>query len=307
MRTAFYTAVFVLAIAMVITLIVFWNIYIINDYRTIKELYFSVHGAARKVPTTLRWTVLVLGITFFAVLIVVLSVFFANMLRGQRFKQQQRDFVNLVTHELRLPLSSIQVFAQTLRQRAMEPEARDRFADGILTESARLSVLVDQLLRLQQMEQGKFPIYPVRLEADKFLTGFAAKWPRPIQLRIESTAPLRADPLLLELALTNLLSNAEKYGRGKSPEILLTHAGNKVRFAVRDGGLPIPRRFIKKIFRKFYRMPGLATRRQTGVGLGLYIVKNIMTLHQGTVQVAPWFSAANSDHGNEFSLSLPAA
>jgi len=305
-RTALYTVVFVLAIIMVITLLVFWSVYIINDYRTIRQLHVLVHGESYQVPSAGRWIVLVLGITFLGILIAVLSVFFANLVRGNRFKQQQRDFGNMITHELRLPLSSIQVFAQTLLQRPVEPEARSQFTEGILSECSRLSLLIDQLLKFQQMEQGKLPVRKVPLNAEEFLRTFAGKWPRTLKVEVEEAARLEADPMLLELALANLVSNAEKYGRGGTPEIVLSHPGSKAQFIVRDGGRPIPQKFVKRIFRKYYRMPNVTTRRQTGVGLGLYIVKNIASLHRGTIQVHPLVPPEAPAEGNEFILRLPA-
>ncbi len=306
-RTALYITVFVLAIIMVITIIVFWSVYIINDYRTISQLHFLVHGEGYHVPSAMRWTVLVLGITFLAILIAVLSVFFASVLRGNRFKQQQRDFGNMITHELRLPLSSIQVFAQTLLQRPVEPEERLRFTEGILSECGRLSLLIDQLLKFQQMEQGKLPVRKTSLDAGEFLNTFAGKWPRALKVRVDEEARMEADPMLLDLALANLVSNAEKYGRGGVPEIVLTHPGSKAQFAVRDGGRPIPHKFVKRIFRKYYRMPNITTRRQTGVGLGLYIVKNIASLHHGSVHVRPLAPPEAAAEGNEFILRFPAA
>ena len=302
LRTAIYTTLFVLAIGMVITLLVFWNVYIISDYRTIKELHALAHGNSHGVPTAGRWTVLVLGITFLAILIAVQSVFFANVMRGNRFKRQQRDFTNMVTHELRLPLSSIQVFAQTLRKWTVEPEEHDRFMDGILSECGRLGQLIDQLLKLQQMDQGALPVNRIPMDAARFLEDFAGKWPRPLKLRLEESALVQADPMLLELALANLVTNAEKYGRGGVPEIVLSHAGHDAIFAVRDQGRPIHRKYLKRIFRKFYRIPSPNTRRQNGVGLGLYIVKNIASIHRGSVHVTP----LEPPMGNEFTLRLPA-
>jgi signal transduction histidine kinase len=265
-----------------------------------------VHGEGYHVPSAGRWTVLILGITFLGILIAVLSVFFANLVRGNRFKRQQRDFGNMITHELRLPLSSIQVFAQTLVQRPLELEERNRFAEGILSECSRLSLLIDQLLKFQQMEQGKLPVRKTSLDAGEFLNTFAGKWPRPLKVRVDESVRLEADPMLLELALANLVSNAEKYGRGGTPEIELSHPGSKAQFIVRDGGRPIPQKFVKRIFRKYYRMPNVTTRRQTGVGLGLYIVKNIASLHQGSIAVNPLVPPAAPAEGNEFILRLPA-
>jgi two-component system phosphate regulon sensor histidine kinase PhoR len=301
LRSAIYTIIFVLAIIMVITLLVLWNLYIIQDYRTIKGLHIAMYGQSH-VHTTVRWFVLAMGIAFLAIVIAVLSVFYANTLRGNRFKQQQRDFANMVTHELRLPLSSIQIFAQTLRQRIMDPDERDRFADGILSECSRLGLLIDQLLKFQQMEQGKLTLRRVQLDAVRFLEDFVARWPRPLKLRVEETVRVDADPLLLELVLTNFVTNAEKYGRGSVPEIVLSRSGGDANLAVRDQGRTLDRKYLKRIFRKFYRVPNLNTRRQNGIGLGLYIVKQIAEMHGGSAHAIP----LEPPMGNEFFIRIPA-
>jgi two-component system, OmpR family, phosphate regulon sensor histidine kinase PhoR len=299
-RTTVYVTLFVLAILLAIAMLVFWNIYIIRDYITIRELHTALHGEDEPLASSGRWIVLAAGITACAVVIVSLSLFFATVIRGTRFKQQQRDFTNMMTHELRLPLSGIQVFAQTLRQRSLEPEERNRFADGILSECARLGKLIDQLLKIQQIEQRQLLVHKKALEVSGFVASFVEKWHRPLGFRGQDGLRVEADPLLLEMVLTNFVTNAEKYGRESLPEIVVAREGHDVRIAVRDGGKPLSRKYLKRIFRKFYRVPDLNTRRQAGVGLGLYVVKKIAKLHKGSVRALPL-----SPEGNEFSICLP--
>lgn len=321
-RTAMLTLVFVLAAGMVITSLVFWIVYIVSDYHTIRDLYNATHGTP-DVPVAGRWTVLTLGIIFLSIALVVLSVFFANLLRSGLFKQQQKDFVNMMTHELKLPMSSIQMFAQTLKQRDPNPEERMRFLDCILNDCARMNLLVDHLLKSQLIEQGKLPVQRRRMDMGDFVRRFAEGWPRPLRLTLRDTAPAQVDPVLLELALTNLVNNAEKYSKGSLPEVSLEVEGGKVRLSVSDQGSPIPKKYAKKIFKRFFRMPTRNTRRQDGVGLGLYIVKTIMRLHKGTVEIShvaanpggdlaampggPASQGENRAAGNRFTLTLPRA
>lgn len=318
-RTIIYITLFVLAICLAIALIVFWNIYIIRDYLTIRDLHTELHGTTEDFSARGRWLVLSLGIAAGVILIVALSLFFAAVMRSNILKRQQRDFTNMMTHELRLPLAGIQIFAQTLRQRPLEVEERDRFADGILAECTRLGLLIDQLLKIQQFEHGQLLLHKQTLDAAVLARDFAAKWPRPLVLACEDGLSLEADPLLLDMSLANLVSNAEKYGRGTTPTLSVHEdrsgtSKRMVRFAVRDGGKPLDRKYLKKVFRKFYRVPNLTTRRQGGVGLGLYIVKNIAHLHKGDAQAHAWQepaapSAKNGTppvaEGNEFSFRIP--
>lgn len=304
-RTALYITLFVLAICLSIALIVFWNIYIIRDYLTIRDLRQELHGSAADFSSEGRWAVLALGITAGVLVIVALSLFFAAVMRGHLLKRQQRDFTNMMTHELRLPLSGIQIFAQTLRQRPLSGEERDRFADGILAECGRLGLLVDQLLKIQQLEHRQLLLHRRALDAGALARDFAAKWPRPLALHAADGLWLDADPLLLEMSLANLVSNAEKYGRGTTPEVRVERDGGHARFAVRDGGRPLQRQYLKKVFRKFYRIPNPNTRRQRGVGLGLYIVRSIARLHRGDAAARPIEEPGGE--GNEFSFRIPLA
>lgn len=304
LKTALFTVVFVLAAGMVITLLVFWNVYIISDYRTIRELNMAAHGTP-EIPTAGRWTVLTLGIIFLSLVLVVLSAFFVTFLRNSRFKQQQKDFVNMMTHELKLPMSSIQMFAQTLKQREASPEERERFLDAILNDCARLNLLVNHLLKSQQIERGKLPVSLRRVNLRDFVEDFAKKWPRPLVLRLNADVDAQVDPVLLDLAITNLVNNAEKYGKGSIPEVGMETEANLVLISVRDAGTPIPKKFAKKIFKRFFRMPNRDTRRQDGVGLGLYIVKTIARLHDGNIDLTSGFGEVEGWKGNRFTLSLP--
>lgn len=304
-KTAAYTVTFVLALGMVITLIVFWNVYIIGDYQTIKQLQTALHGNS-VVPTRARWTILVLGIVFFSLILIVLSLFFANLIRGARFKQQQKDFVNMVTHELRLPMSSIQMFAQTLGRGEIAEADRKLFLERILGECRRMNALIDHLLKSQAIETGRLPLRPQNIDLAHFLTEFREHWPRPLELVLpEKTERLTGDPVLIELSLTNLVANAEKYGRGHTPVISLTVADRRLHITVTDGGAPIPRKFIRHLFKRFYRIPNRETRRQPGVGLGLYIVRNIAKLHKGQVMVTPDSPRPDGHRGNAFTLDFP--
>jgi signal transduction histidine kinase len=306
LKTALSIVVFVVAAGMVITLIVFWNVYIISDYHTIKELYEATHGTP-EIPTTGRWTVLSIGITFLSLVLVVLSFYFVTFLRGARFKQQQKDFVNMMTHELKLPMSSIQMFAQTLRQKNPGPEERERFLDAILNDCARLNLLVDHLLKSQQIERGKLPVSLRRMNLRAFLDDFAKKWPRPLAVRLNGEAEAQVDPVLLDLALTNLINNAEKYGKGSVPELAMEEDASGVRISIRDNGAPIPKKYAKKIFKRFFRMPNRDTRRQNGVGLGLYIVKTIARQHDGSVDLTSGNAETDGWKGNRFTVTIPRA
>jgi len=293
---------------MVITLLVFWNVYIISDYHTIRELYLITHGDPN-VPARGRWTVLTIGITFLSLVLVALSFFFVTFLRGSRFKQQQKDFVNMMTHELKLPMSSIQLFAQTLVEKEVGTEERERFLKAILVDCTRMNQLLDHLLKSQQIERGALPVNRRKLEMSAFLLQFSQRWPRNLTVTLDADKKndpvAHVDPVLLDLALTNLINNAEKYGQGSTPELILQSDEKWVQICVADQGTAIPKKYSKKIFKRFFRMPTRDTRKQNGVGLGLYIVKTIAKEHKGTLTLTSGVAEMDGWKGNRFTLSFP--
>jgi len=308
LKTATSTVVFVLAAGMVITLLVFWNVYIISDYHTIRELYLITHGDPN-VPAKGRWTVLTIGITFLSLVLVALSFFFVTYLRGSRFKQQQKDFVNMMTHELKLPMSSIQLFAQTLVEKEVGTEERERFLQAILIDCTRMNQLLDHLLKSQQIERGALPVNRRKLEMSSFLLQFSRKWPRDLKVTLDADQNqetiAQVDPVLLDLALTNLINNAEKYGQGSTPELILNSDAKNITISVVDQGTAIPKKYSKKIFKRFFRVPTRDTRKQNGVGLGLYIVKTIAKEHKGTIALTSGTDEIDGWKGNRFILSFP--
>ncbi len=285
---------FVLSIGMIITLLVFWNIYIIGDYHTMRELGVNIPAAG-------RWSVLTLGIVFFSAILVIFSLFFVNILRTSRFKQQQKDFVNMMTHELKMPMSSIQIFAQTLKHRNVAEAEREKFVNCILDECGRMNFLVHQLLQSQQIEKGELPLEKRRVEITELARRFVDNWPRPLEFTAGARGYANVDPVLIEFALTNLVNNAEKYGRGSVPSVIAAAENGQVNISVRDQSDVIPKQYQKKIFQKFFRIPNRQTRKQNGVGLGLYIVKTITRVHKGHVKV----SSADGPPGNLFTLTFP--
>jgi two-component system alkaline phosphatase synthesis response regulator PhoP len=146
---------FVVAVLMLITLIVLWNVYIIADFRTIKELSRSVESLRISTPqhdAGARWAVLAMGSTFFTLILVALSLFFSSYLVNRRYRSFQTDWINMTTHELKLPIANVQLFAQTLQRPQLAEQDRERFTALVLQEVRRLDQLVSRLLQARRIE-----------------------------------------------------------------------------------------------------------------------------------------------------------
>ncbi|MBI3112663.1 MAG: hypothetical protein HYZ01_13940 [Ignavibacteriales bacterium] len=219
-------------------------------------------------------------------------------------------FISSVSHELRMPLTSIRMFAETLRSsKHLTPRRKKEYLEIIEGESERLSRLIGNVLDFAKIERG-LKEYNFRMidlsdcvrAAARAMAYQVAQHRGTLKVRIpRSFPPLHADPDALEEALLNLLSNALKYS-GKRKEILLTvtRARNGVMLTVSDKGLGIPDHELPSIFEKFYRVRDERTRQVGGTGLGLALVKHIIEAHRGSISVKSIVGK-----GTTFTITLP--
>lgn len=224
----------------------------------------------------------------------------------------QTDFVSKVSHELRTPLTSIRMFVETLQLGRLQDAARQAEALEIISEeTARLSGIINRLLDWARMESGRrnyrLRREPVEAIVDAALAAFA---PQLLADNVElkrsvapGLPPVMADREALSEALLNLLNNAYKYtGPEKRIEVRATRNGPSVFLSIVDDGPGIAPREQKRIFDKFYRAPDPLSRSIEGTGLGLAMVKHIVSGHGGKVSVQ-----SELGKGTTFTIALPAA
>jgi len=224
--------------------------------------------------------------------------------------EMRSHFVSSVSHELKTPLTSIRMFAETLRLgRVRDRKSREEYLGTIVNESQRLTRLLNNVLDFSKIEQGKrlYHFEPVCLE--EVIESAARTMAYPLsrhgfRLRVEGEAglpPLPADRDALEQAVLNLLSNAMKYsGEARDIELRLLEEKGTAVIRVADHGIGISAPDQKKIFDKFYRVPAVEKERRTGTGLGLALAAHIVKTHKGRIEVdsAP-------GRGSAFSIILP--
>lgn len=238
-------------------------------------------------------------------------VMLRDITRSRQLEQMRTEFVSNVTHELRTPLTSIQGFAETLLEGALEePETARHFVEIMLRESRHLGVLIDELLDLSRVESGRFrmqrrPTAPGDLVATT-VGRLAQKAERAgLQLSAdvpEGLPPVNGDPDRLVQVLSNLVENAIKYTpAGGRVTLSARHEGGRVLIAVADTGIGIPRADLGRIFERFYRVDKARTRATGGTGLGLAIAKHIVEAHGGTIAVE-----SEVGKGSTFTVILPA-
>lgn len=223
----------------------------------------------------------------------------------------REEFLSIASHELKTPLTSLKLQVQMLTRR-MEHNDSDlveRAPVSRLIQTAnrqldRLTGLVDDMLDISRIENGKFHLVKedvdlgqlVRDVVDRHAEQLAAAGCK-VRILTESEIIGRWDPFRLEQVLINLLTNAMKYGAGRPIEISVT-ADGLAQLVVKDNGLGIAEHDRDRIFQRFER--AISANNISGLGLGLYITKQIVDNHGGAIQVQ-----SELGRGSEFRVELP--
>ena len=211
----------------------------------------------------------------------------------ERINRAQRDFVSIVSHEFRTPLTGIQGFAEIIRDEEISAAETKEFADDIHRDAVRLARMIGEILDLERMRSGWMTLIRVPVDLLALVREVAdrvgARTPdHPIELRLDAVPPVEGDPDKLTQVLTNLLSNAIKYSPHGGPIVVscgVDHDG--VALAVVDRGIGIPEDQLDSVFDPYTRVEASATKDVQGTGLGLPIVREIVRLHGGRVWAEP--------------------
>jgi len=248
------------------------------------------------------------GSFFLAVLIVMTWMMHRSLRREAEVAQQQKNFLLSITHELRSPIASSKVAMQTLeKHKELPTEKRNTLLTNSLHDMERLQGLVENLLLAAKIEDHSFSIGYETCDLSEIVLQVVQKlqtttaFDRKFTMNVQPEIVVLGDRMGLTSVITNLVENAIKYSSGDSAiTISLNDENDQVVFRIADNGLGIPDAEKKKIFQKFYRVGHEETRKTKGTGLGLYIVKKILSLHRGSVIVKD-----NQPHGTIFEVALP--
>jgi signal transduction histidine kinase len=287
-------------------------------------IFFTVLGiclVALAVTLNISWVILnwrlsvltVLGIILFPLIIagMVLNTIF--LVREIRRNEQHDSFINAVTHELKTPVASIRLYLQTLQTRELDEDKRREFYRIMLEDSDRLLQTIEQVLRAgsggsrwrrtarTMIDLGEIARECVVLSRTRFHLDEDAL---AFELRTREARPMvLGDPEELRAALLNLIDNAVKYSLGDVHVRVSVEdmEGNRVAVRVRDRGVGISQAELKRIFRRFYRIPAGVALRAKGSGLGLFIVRSVAKKHGGRA----FAESEGPGRGSTFTLLLP--
>ena len=256
---------------------------------------------------------LILGAVFFALIIAGLVLNTIFLVREIRRNEQQDAFLNAVTHELKTPIASIRLYLETLQSRQLDESKRREFYQIMLEDADRLHQTIEQVLRaggttrpgyamnmsrfdLAQTAQECMVLARTRHHLAPECLNFAQKFPST------ESSVIVGDMDSIKAAISNLIDNAIKYSTSQVRILVeLTRSEKVIAVRVRDQGVGIPTHELKRIFKRFYRVPGAVALRVKGTGLGLFIVQSVAKKHGGRV----FAESEGTGRGSTFTLELP--
>jgi two-component system, OmpR family, sensor histidine kinase SenX3 len=235
----------------------------------------------------------ILGTILFSLLIVGVVLNTVFLVREIRRNERQDSFLNAVTHELKTPIASIRLYLETLQRRATSEEQKQEFYRIMLSDSDRLLATVEQVLKAGQLGQRQrqqnrtlinlesllADCITITLQRHHLPTGSIVLEPTPGAVRL-NTLGIAED---IRTAVINVLDNAVKY----SPEGVHIRCSlaivnyTSIALTITDTGVGLEPTQFKRIFKRFYRVPGRSMAKFKGTGLGLFLVRNIARQHGG--------------------------
>jgi PAS domain S-box-containing protein len=222
------------------------------------------------------------------------------------------EFLSIASHELKTPITSLKLQLQMARrgftpgtELILPPEKLIRFLDLSLIQTDRLSAIIDDLLDISRIGSGKLVfnfkevdvVDLVSETVEKLVEEFRSKG-SSIKFNADESIYAYCDRFRMEQVITNLLSNAAKYGGGKPVKISVVQSSDRVRIIVQDYGMGISKENQEKIFERFER--AIDSTNISGLGLGLYISREIVCAHKGEIHVE-----SRVGQGSTFTVDIP--
>ncbi len=300
-------AIFIVAQLAWLTLVGMWIYWYSSNY-----VIFEMVGSKISPQLISRATniiVLVIGLILLVAILAGMYLIFIYLNRQISLTKLYDTFISNVTHELKSPLASIQLYLETMKIRDIPPEKQKEFIDLMIADTERLQNLINSILKLSSLESRKSAYSFHVFHADTLIRSLIAESVDQLKIPEESIvvkgeAPCQCavDSDALKIAFNILIDNANKYSQGKL-ELTVNYFCTSKNIIIEfiDKGIGISRENQKKIFKKFQRIYHPNTPNVKGTGLGLYLAREILRHHGGKISV---FSEGENK-GATFRLHLP--
>ena len=254
---------------------------------------------------------LVFGIIFFAIIITGLTLNTIFLVREIRRNEQHDAFLNAVTHELKTPIASIRLYLETLQTRPVSEEKRQEFYNVMLADSNRLLNTVELVLQASRTREKNHLLNISEINLTELLKQSIERVKVSYDLnddaisfnQVDSEITVPGDANELQTVFTNLLENAVKYSADNIKILVAVRNLNEKLAVIRikDSGIGIAPADLRRIFKRFYRVPSLTMQKTKGTGLGLFIVRSIVEKHRGKI----FAESKGEGTGATFIVQLP--
>lgn len=287
-------------------------LYILSGYIFIQFCWWMIHlfqvtkAAYPNEIQSKKWMIFGEGLVFLIILIFGVYTVTKAVKKEIAIRKLQNNFLLSVTHELKTPIASIKLLLQTIGNKNLPDERKEKLVHSGLLDIERLNKMIDNLLLTARVEnhQHDITIEPINLTA--FLKDLVNKYGHIIEQKhvltsdIKDNLKINSESTSLSSILLNLIENAVKYSPSGSKISLHGFENeNEIIVEVRDEGIGIPEVEKEKILQKFYRIGNENTRTTKGSGLGLYIVSELVKLNQAKLLIRN-----NSPKGSIFSIKF---
>ncbi|MDA0691710.1 MAG: HAMP domain-containing sensor histidine kinase [Nitrospinae bacterium] len=256
-----------------------------------------------------NWIILLEGCFLMLIILAGVYIIFVYWNKQARLNKLQSNFVSSVSHELKSPLASIQLYLETLKYQEVSKEDSEDFVETMLTDTERLASLIDNILASSKYDPKSMQLQFQPVEMGAFIREVVLGLKRQfeerncqVKLEGEEDLILLLDQRAMRMVFNNLIGNALRYSPVGSPLTIRMQKNKKyceIEFI--DQGMGLDKRDMKKIFKKFYRVTNKDSQNIEGAGLGLFISNEIVRSHKGQIRV---FSEGRGK-GSVFTVALP--
>ncbi len=257
----------------------------------------------------LNWVVLLEGCVLMMIILAGVLLIFVFWNKQAKLNRMQSNFVSSVSHELKSPLASIQLYLETMKYQELSPEETKDFVETMLMDTERLSNLIDNILEASSSEpksmQLQIKSVPIKPFMEEVIESFHRQFQEKnfkTELDFVDTPTLQLDKRAIRMVFNNLISNALRYSpSGSQFNVRIKNRKKFCDIEFVDSGFGLSDKDQKKVFRKFYRVQNRETQNIEGAGLGLFISKEIIKNHKGKISV----TSPGRNKGSNFKVSLP--
>jgi signal transduction histidine kinase len=255
-------------------------------------------------------TLLSVGATCLGIVLAGVVTYLTLTIKAINLSRRQSNFIDSVTHELKSPIASLKLYLQTLGRRHVSPAEQESFCQYMLEDVERLDSLINHLLDAARLEKDRTPAEAEDVELAAVLRStteiVCQRYQTPCEnVQLDLTPCIvHAAAVDLELIFRNLIDNAIKYANDDDPRVEVTlrpHGDGWVLARISDNGRGIPPQFRRKLFARFTRLGLELERDKPGTGLGLYIVRTLVSRLGGKVRIRD----RDRGSGTTFEVQLP--